>query len=190
MAPSDEISNASEPEPPVVLASERGYDGKHLHIRRDRVRLPTGRDTLREVLEHPGAVAILPLTTDGRLLLIQQYHHPIGQSLLGIPAGTMEPNEDPVDTARRELEEETGYTAGRLTQLVRYFTSPGYTSEEMILYRADDCRPMGGSPNLDELIRLAAVPLGDLPRLVAPGQTTIRDAKTLIALLWFLAHPA
>lgn len=189
MVASDNRPDASEPEPPVVLASELGYAGKHLHIRRDRVRLPTGRDTVREVLEHPGAVAILPLTTDGRLLLIRQYHHPIGQSLLGIPAGTMEPNEDPADTARRELEEETGYTAGHLTRLASYFTSPGYTSEEMILYRADDCRPMGGAPNPDELIRLAAVPLGDLPRLIAPGQTTIRDAKTLIALLWLLAHP-
>jgi len=161
-------------------------DGRRVRVRVDDVRLPSGRETVREVVEHPGAVAILPFTADGRLLLLRQHHHAIGRTLLGVPAGTLEPGELPVETARRELVEETGYEAGRITELVDFFTSPGYTTERLILFRADDCRPTGGGPAPDELIRVVPTPIADIPRLLAPGPDRIQEAKTLVALLWFL----
>jgi ADP-ribose pyrophosphatase len=175
-------------DPPLgkTLASRRGFDGKLLHVRVDEVRLPSGRVTVREVVEHPGAVAIVAVTVDGNVLLLRQSHHPIGRTLLGIPAGTLEPGE-PVETcARRELEEETGYRAGRITRLASFYTSPGYSDERMTIVRADACAPAGGEIDPDELIRLIPTPLAEIPRLVAPGPDQVEEAKTLIGLLLLL----
>jgi len=173
-----------------LIGSERAFDGKRVRVRVDEVRLPSGRETVREVVEHPGAVAILPVTADGRLLLIRQHHHAIGRALLGLPAGTIDPNEAPIETARRELVEETGHAAGRMTELVSYYTSPGYTDERLTLFRADDCRPTGGGPSPDELIAVVAVSVADVPRLLAPGPDQIMEAKTLIGLLLLLRDRA
>lgn len=166
-----------------TLSSRRGFDGKLLHVRVDDVRLPTGRRVTREVVEHPGAVAIVGLTRERRVLLLRQSHHPIARTLLGLPAGTLEPGETLAACARRELEEETGYRAGTLTQLASYYTSPGYTSERLTIFRADDCVPTGGRIDPDELITVVPVPLNDVPDLLSPGPNQIQDAKTLIGLL-------
>ena len=174
----------------TVLSSRRAFDGKRVHVRVDEVRLPSGRQTVREVVEHPGAVAIVPITSDGQVLLIRQHHHSIGRTLLGIPAGTLEPDEAPGETARRELVEETGHEAGRLTELVSYYPSPGYTNERLTIFRADDCRPVGGGPSPDELIALVPVPLADIPSLLEPGPDQIQESKTLIGLLWLLRSEA
>ena len=191
MTGNDGSDAAREGRPPVtVLGSRREFDGKRVRVRVDEVRLPSGRESVREVVEHPGAVAILPLTADGRVLLLRQYHHAISRALLGVPAGTLEPGEPPAETARRELFEETGYEAGRITELVDFYTSPGYTDERMILFRADDCRPSGGRPSPDELIEVVSMPLADLPALLTAGPDRIREAKTLVALLWFLRDRA
>ena len=170
----------------VVIGSRVGFAGKRVRVRVDAVRLPSGRESQREVVEHPGAVAILPVTADGQVLLIRQYHHAIGRELLGLPAGTREPGELPAATAARELIEETGYRAEHLTELATFATSPGYTDEWMVLFRADGCRPTGGGPNPDELIAVTPVPLAAIPDLLAPGPDQIMDAKTLIGLLWLL----
>jgi ADP-ribose pyrophosphatase len=170
----------------TTLRSRAGFAGKRVRVRVDEVRLPSGRETVREVVEHPGAVAILAITADDRVLLIRQFHHALGRELLGLPAGTREPGEEPAATAARELIEETGYAAERVTELVSFATSPGYTDERMVLFRADGCRPTGGGPNPDELIALTPVPLAELPALLAPGPDQIQDAKTLIGLLWLL----
>ncbi len=169
-----------------VLGSRRGFDGKRVRVRVDQVRLPSGRESVREVVEHPGAVAIVPLTHDGMVLLVRQYHHSIGRRLLGLPAGTLEPREPPIETARRELIEETGYEPERLTELVSIFTSPGYTAERLVLFRADGCRPTGGGPDLDELIQVVPTPLATVPDLLEPGPNQIQDAKTLVGLLLVL----
>ncbi len=176
--------------PPLgeTLSSRRGFDGAWVHVRVDDVRLPTGRITTREVVEHPGSVAIVGVTTDGNVLLLRQSHHAIGRALLGIPAGTLEPGETPEVCARRELEEETGYRAGQLTQLSSYYTSPGYTNERMTIFHAGDCEPVEGEIDPDELIRLAPVPLADVPRLLEPGPDQLEDAKTLIGLLILLGE--
>ncbi len=174
-----------------ILGSRRGFDGKRVRVRVDDVRLPSGRNTVREVVEHPGAVAVVPLTEDGRLLLIRQYHHAIGRALLGIPAGTLEPDEPPIETARRELVEETGFRASHLSELVAFYPSPGYTDERLVVFLAEGCRPTGGGPNPDELIDLVPVPLAEVGALLAAGPDQIQEAKTLIGLLWFLRfHPA
>src|SRR5829696_1031804 len=179
----------TDPEDPPLgetLSSQRGFDGTWVHVRVDEVRLPTGRVTTREVVEHPGSVAIVGVTGDDIVLLLRQSHHTISRTLLGIPAGTLEPGETPEACARRELIEETGYRAGRLTRLASYYTSPGYTDERMTIFYAADCEPAGGEIDPDELIRLAPMPLADVPRLLAPGPEQIEDAKSLIGLLLLL----
>lgn len=169
-----------------TLGSRCGFDGKRIRVRVDDVRLPSGRQSVREVVESPAAVAILPLTDDGRLLLIRQYHHAIGRALLGLPAGLAEPDEAPIATARRELREETGHAAGRLTEVLSYYSSPGFTDERLTIVRADGCRPVGGVPPTDELLAVVPVPLTAIPALLAPGPDQIQEAKTLIGLLWLL----
>src|SRR5215211_5261333 len=179
-------SEAVNPPLGETLATRRGFDGAWVHVRVDDVRLPTGRITTREVVEHPGSVAIVGVTSDGNVLLLRQSHHAIGRTLLGIPAGTLEPGETPETCARRELTEETGYRAGPLKQVAAYYTSPGYTDERMTIFHAADCEPAGSEIDQDELIRLAPMPLADVPRLLAPGPEQLEDAKTLIGLLVLL----
>ena len=179
-----------EPPREVVLGSRRAFDGKRVRVRVDDVRLPSGRESVREVVEHPGAVAIVAVTEDDQLLLLRQYHHAIGRSLLGLPAGTLEPGEPPVETARRELIEETGYEAGHVREVVDFYTSPGYTDERLMVFRADGCRPTGAGPSPDELIRVVPTPLSRLPDLLASSEDRIREAKTLIAVLWLLREEA
>jgi ADP-ribose pyrophosphatase len=182
------MSDADAENPPLdeTLSSRRGFDGAWVHVRVDEVRLPTGRVTTREVVEHPGSVAIVGVTGDGNVLLLRQSHHTIGRTLLGIPAGTLEPGESPEACARRELTEETGYRASHLKQLASYYTSPGYTDERLTIFHATDCEPVGGEIDPDELIRLTPLPLADVPRLLAPGPDQVEDAKTLIGLLLVL----
>jgi ADP-ribose pyrophosphatase len=176
----------SDPENPPLgetLSSRRGFDGAWVHVRVDEVRLPTGRIRTREVVEHPGSVAIVGVTRDGKVLLLRQSHHAIGRILLGIPAGTLEPGETLEACARRELEEETGYRAGPLTQLASYYTSPGYTNERMTIFHAADCVAADSGIDPDELIRVTTIPLTDVLRLLEPGPDQVQDAKTLIGLL-------
>ena len=182
------MSDADHENPPFgeTLSSRRGFDGALVHVRVDDVRLPTGRVTTREVVEHPGSVAIVGVTSDGNVLLLRQSHHAINRTLLGIPAGTLEPGETPEACARRELTEETGYRAGRLTEVASYYTSPGYTDERMTIFHAADCEPVGGEIDPDELIRLTPMPLDKVSRLLAPGPDPLEDAKTLIGLLLLL----
>ena len=182
----DKLSTVSAHPHGEVLATRRGFDGKRVRVRVDDVRLPSGRQTVREVVETAPAVAAVPITTDGRVLLIRQYHHAIGRALLGLPAGTQEPGEEPAATVRRELIEETGYAADTVTELVAYYPSPGYTDERLTIFRADGCRPVGGGPALDELIDVVPVPLAEIPALVAAGPDQIAESKTLIGLLWLL----
>lgn len=170
----------------TTLTSRRGFDGKWIHVRIDEVQLPSGRVATREVVEHPGAVAIVALTPADEVLLLRQAHHPIQRVLLGLPAGTLEPDEAPEACARRELTEETGYRAGTLTQLASYFTSPGYTSERLTIFLAGDCVFANGEIDPDELITVVPTPLAAIPGLVAPGPDQIADAKTLIGLLLLL----
>lgn len=176
------MSESQDPPRPETLASSRGFDGKHLHLRVDSVRLPSGRESVREVVEHPGAVAVVAVTADGEVVLIRQFHHAIERTLLGIPAGTCEPGEPALETARRELLEETGYEAGPMRDIAHYAVSPGYTTEWMTIVLAEGCRKVGDVQDIDESIRVVTVPIGEIHELVMPGAEQIADAKSLIGL--------
>jgi ADP-ribose pyrophosphatase len=177
------MTNPADPPLGHTLASARGFDGAWIHVRVDKVQLPSGRIATREVVEHPGAVAIVAITRDREVLLLRQAHHPIQRVLLGLPAGTLEPGEQPEACARRELTEETGYAAGTITQIASYFTSPGYTSEQLTIFLAEDCVFAAGNIDPDELIAVVPTPVSEVPALVTPGPGQVQDAKTLIGLL-------
>jgi ADP-ribose pyrophosphatase len=180
------------PEPPreVTIDSRTGYDGGLLRVRVDDVRLPSGRASRREVVEHPGAVAIVAVTADKHLLLVRQYRHATARVLLELPAGTREPGESAIETARRELIEETGYAPGDLGEVLTFFPTPGYSAEQITLFRADDCYPVEHERDAEEATRVVRVPLVEVPSLIAPGSNQVADGKTLIGLLWLLRDGA
>jgi len=162
------------------IGSETVYKGSLITVRVDDVKLPDGRRTRREVVEHPGAVGIVAMNPAGNVLLIEQYRYAVGRTLLEIPAGTIEAGESPEESARRELLEETGYRAGELTEIGSFFVSPGWATEEIVLYRAGALSHTGHAPDHDEILRVVEVDPARIPVLMRDG--TIADAKTIIAL--------
>lgn len=145
----------------------------------DRVRLPNGSESTRELVLHPGAAAILPILPDGRIILVHQYRHPVGQSLWEIPAGKLESGEDPLTCAKRELLEETGYEAATWEELLSFYTSPGFTDERITLFLARDLTRVS-EPRPSEITTCRAFESSELDHLVASG--VIKDAKTILAL--------
>ena len=162
------------------IGSETVYKGRIITVRVDDVELPDGRRARREVVEHPGAVGIVAVNSAGNVLLIEQFRYAAGRTLLEIPAGTMEAGESPEETARRELLEETGFRAGELAEIGRFFVSPGWATEEIVLYRAGALSFAGHAPGHDEILRVVEVAPARIPVLMRDG--TIADAKTIIAL--------
>jgi len=166
------------------------HRGRVLDLRVDTLERADGRRVRREVAVHPGAVAVVALDAEGRVLLVRQYRHPAGTSLLEIPAGTLDRDpasgavEDPDDAARRELEEETGQRAGRWTRLADFWTAPGFATELMHLYLATDLVPAGDQrlePDADEALEVIRLPW---PEAVAAARSGgIRDAKSIVGLL-------
>jgi len=178
-------------EPRETVTGQRvGWQGAFLRVRVDEVRLPSGRESTREYVDHPGAVAVLPVTATGEILLIRQYRAAIGRTIIEIPAGTREEGEDPAETARRELAEETAHTPGTLTEIVRFYSSPGYTNEQVILYVAEGCHPVEHGAAEEETISLVRIPLADLPSLLTDPEHHIEDAQALVAVLWLMNRAA
>lgn len=170
----------------VTIATERIYEGRVVNLRVDSVRLANGRTTKREVVEHGDAVAIVAVDPDRNLLLVRQYRKPVESELLEIPAGGVNPGEDPQEAVCRELQEETGYTPRTIRHLATFYTSPGFCTETMHLYLATDLTPRQRLADEDEAISLVRVPLAQVSALIASGQ--IRDAKTLVGLLFLLTQ--
>ncbi len=166
------------------LQSTTVFDGKLLKVRVDTVRLPDGSERQREVVEHPGAVGILPVLPDGRFILVRQYRYAVGREMLEIPAGTREPDEGPEECAHRELREETGYVASELKEMTRFFVSPGWATEELIIYVATDVVPGPPAPADDEFLEIVQVRPEDVVHLIRDGD--IADSKSIVALLGFL----
>ena len=164
-----------------TLQSEPAYQGKAFRVRRDQVRLPDGQLTRLDIVEHIGAVTILPLDADGRIWFVRQYRHAAAQELLELPAGTLEPGEPPEACARREIREETGLAAGELHKLGEFFLAPGYSTEYMHVFLATDLRPDPLPGDQDEFLSVEALPVGKVFEMIARGE--IQDAKTLAALL-------
>lgn len=169
-----------------LLQRTYAFRGRVFQVRQDRIRLPNGRETTLDIVEHRGAVVILPFDRKGRVWLIRQYRHAIGQELLELPAGTLEPGEPPEACARRELREEIGMQAHTWTFLGYFFPAPGYTSERLIAFLARDLEPAPLERDTDELIQVEPLPLPELWHLVRQGH--IHDAKTLATLVLALPH--
>ena len=164
------------------ISSENVYGGIFLKMKRDKVSLPDGGEAVREYLTHPGAVAVLAILDDGRVLLERQYRYPIAKACIEIPAGKLDPNEDHLVCAQRELEEETGYTARKWSFIRRIHPVISYSTEFIDIYLAEDLMP--GKSNLDEeeFLDVFAAPLDQLIGWIEGGEIT--DVKTTISAYW------
>jgi len=164
------------------------FRAKRFNVERAVQVMPDGSQHVREIVRHPGAVVILPLLDDGRVCFVRNYRVAVGQTLIELPAGTLEPQEDPAKTAVRELAEETGYRAGRMEHVLTFCMSPGILDEQMHFFVADQLQP--GPQHLDagEDIQPLLCTWDDAMAMVHRGD--IRDAKTLAALLYYHAFLA
>jgi len=167
-----------------TLSSRRLYDGAIVKLRVDRVRMASGHETVREVIEHRGAVTIVAVNEEGRVLLVRQHRYPTGRALLELPAGTLDRGEEPEACAARELEEETGFRAGRLQRLGGFYVAPGYSTEYIHAYLATELEPGNVGGDEDEDIQVLALPLAEILRMVETGE--LEDAKSLAVLLLYL----
>ena len=164
-----------------TLETRELFRGRILRLEVDRVELEDGSVSSREVVRHPGGAAILPLDADGQVTLVRQFRYAFGQELLEIPAGKLEPGEDPKAAAIRELEEECGLAAGAVTDLGCIYPSVGYDDEIIYLYLARDLRPTEARPDAGEFVSLERYPLSTLAEMAESG--VLRDAKTVTAVL-------
>jgi ADP-ribose pyrophosphatase len=164
---------------PQVVDSRVVFDGGVVSLRVDEISLPGGRTVTREVVEHPGAVVVIAVTVDDEVMLVRQYRHAIRRYLLELPAGGLEPGEDPLTTAQRELREEVGVEAERWTRLGHFYSSPGFANEILHVFLAEDLGPAHGEPDEDEDLTVVKYGLDELYERLE----SLEDAKSLAALL-------
>jgi len=167
-----------------TVKTEPIFDGRVIKVRVDEVVLPNGEMSKREIVNHPGAVAIIAITDEGKIVLVEQYRKALERSIIEIPAGKLEPGEEPMMTARRELEEETGYGAQSFTFLQAFATSPGFADEVIHLFIAKDLYKIDNKADLDEdeFVELLEVSLEEAQQMIVDER--IYDAKTAFAVLW------
>lgn len=165
----------------TTLAQKLLYEGIIVKVRRDQVRLGNGAMAQREVVEHPGGVAIFALDAQERVIMVRQFRYPMGEIVLEIPAGKLELGEDPRASALRELKEETGVTPGRLISLGQSYSSPGIFAEKIHLFFATDLQEGASCPDEDEFLEVVRVPLATLLEDIENNQ--ILDAKTIVACM-------
>lgn len=164
-----------------TISSTPIFSGRIVRLRVDQVSLPDGSQSKREIVEHPGAVAILPLDADNMIWMVSQYRKAVEQVLLEIPAGTLEENEDPLHCAQRELAEETGLKAGEWKEIIQYYCAPGFCDEKTIIYLARNLEPESSlSPDGDEFLEPVKIPLDEAYQRVLDGH--IADGKSIIAI--------
>lgn len=188
--PADPAPFGDDPLEEHVIGSEVVHRGRYLEVRIDTIERPDGTRGTRDVVGHPGAVAVLALDDDGRLLLVRQWRIPAGRAMLEIPAGTLDVHdgvtEDPDVAARRELEEETGHRATTWRKLASFWTAPGFASELMHLYLATGIAGADGddrlTPDEDERLELRHLTLDEALALLDGGGIT--DAKSILGVLW------
>lgn len=163
------------------ISSQVVYDGRILRLHVDTVELPNGKQALREVADHPGGVAIVAIDRDGNVLTVKQYRYVFSRVLEEIPAGKLEPGENPREAALRELKEETGATPERFTDLGPLIVSPGAYGEVLHLYLAEGLDMGAQSPDEDEFLDVGRTPFDEMVRRVLDGELT--DAKTVAGIL-------
>ncbi len=169
-----------------TLSSQLVYKGRAVRLRVDTMQLASGRKTTREIVEHSNCVAIIAIADSDKVLLVKQFRKSVGKELLEIPAGVIEPDEDPETTVRRELREETGYLPRKVERLGGFYSTPGYCTEYLHLYLATDLTPSPLQAEDTESIKLITAPISQIPNLIASG--SICDAKSIAGLLTFLEY--
>jgi ADP-ribose pyrophosphatase len=162
------------------------YQGRSFSFETNEVELPNGRTTIRDIVNHPGAVAIVPILDDGRILLVRQFRYASGRVLLEIPAGTLERGEAPDTCARRELKEETGYTSGSMRKMFSMYMAPGYSNEIIHLFLATELKAGQQCTEEDESITLE--PYGPDEFLGMIEKNVVEDAKTIAGVLSYLTR--
>jgi ADP-ribose pyrophosphatase len=167
------------------LSGGEVFSGELLRVRRDVVRLPDGGEAVREYIRHPGAAVIAALFDDGRVLLERQFRYPHGRDFIELPAGKLEPGEPHLDTARRELLEETGYVAAEWRRLGVIHTSIGYTDEAIELFLARGLEKRSAKLDAGEFLEVFSLPFDEALAMVRDGRIT--DAKSVCGLLWLAA---
>lgn len=163
------------------LESKIVFDGQLLKVYCDKVELPNGKEASREFIKHPGAVAVVPITEDGKIVLVRQYRHPIGKTMLEVPAGKLDKGEQPDECALRELEEETGYIANNIKKMASIYTTPGFTDEVIHLYKADNLKLSKQCPDEDEFLDVEVYTKEEVKMMITNG--TINDSKSMLAIL-------
>ena len=168
-----------------TIASETVYSGNLVDVVEDTVRLPNGRLTVRETVKHRGVVTMIPVI-DETVIMVHQFRHACGKTLLELPAGTLHPGESPDEGARRELVEETGYVPGHLQRILHFYVSPGYCSEQVYLYLATDLSPALQNLEADEVIHVVKVDVVTALQLIERNE--IEDAKSIAGILYFTKY--
>jgi ADP-ribose pyrophosphatase len=170
----------------TFLSGEEVFAGKMLRVRRDLVRLPDGKTATREYLRHPGAVAVVARLDDGRVLLERQYRYALGRDVIELPAGKLEPGEPHLETAKRELLEETGYVAAEWIRLGLIHNAIGYSDEGIEIWLAEGLEERAATPDEGEFLEVLALPLAEALAMARDGRVT--DVKTIVGLLWVEAR--
>ncbi|MDH3745920.1 MAG: NUDIX hydrolase [Acidobacteriota bacterium] len=177
----DDPSKATGMGEAELLGSRQVFRGIAVDLRVDRVRLPNGHEADLEVISHPGAAVVMPMTTEHEVVLLRQYRYAAGGWLLELPAGKLNPGERPAACAVRELEEEAGFKAGRLDSLGWVWTTPGFTNERIWLFIARDLEPGCQELESEEVLEITSLPMSEVLRRIECGE--IQDAKTICTLL-------
>ncbi|UII54717.1 NUDIX hydrolase [Cytobacillus spongiae] len=165
-----------------TLHSEKIFSGRVISLQVDEVKLPNGRTSTREIVKHPGAVAVIPITSDGKIVMVEQYRKALEKTIVEIPAGKLEKGEEPASCARRELEEETGYECKHLEWLISFYTSPGFADEMVHLYIATGLQKKEHAASLDEdeFVHVIELELDEAEQCIHDQR--IFDAKTAYAV--------
>lgn len=164
------------------LTAEYIFKGKIINLRRDTAILPNGNTAFREVVEHNGGVCVVPITDDGKIIMVEQYRYPYSEIIWEIPAGKRDSSdEDPLSTGKRELKEEVGAYSDNYTFLGKLYPTPGYCGEVIWMYAATNLTLMKSTPDVDEFLNVKAFPIEELVDKILAGEIT--DAKTQAAIL-------
>lgn len=165
-----------------TIKSDKLYQGKIINLRIDTVELPDQKYSKREIVEHPGAVAVIPITEDDKIVMVKQYRKSVEEYLLEVPAGKLEIGEEPIECAKRELLEETGFKSNSIEYLFKFYTSPGFSNETISLFIAKDLVLDVAQPDEDEYIEIEKYEIDELLEMIYKEE--IKDAKTIISILY------